>query len=332
LEEREMLDRSKLAISMLCLIALPTIGATSSAAQDFPTKPVQIIVPFAAGQSGDILARVLGESLGPIWGKTLVVDNKPGAGGTLGTQFASKADADGYTLLLASSGPIAIGPHLYPNAGYDPRRDFTPTMNVAGVAQALVVSAKSKYRTIEDLIKAAKAEPGKLNFASGGSGSTQHLTMELFKQRAGIDMTHIAYRGSGPAYPDLIAGRIDAMFDSSPAAASYVTSGQARVLAVSTAQRIPSMPDVPTVAESGLSGFDVLGWLGIVAPARLDPAIREKLHTDIKKAMDSPSTRSRLDTLGMIVIGGTPEDFAKFIEGEFSKWGEIIKASGVRVD
>src|SRR4030081_3792718 len=188
-----MITRFQLTISMLGAIALPTIAATSFAAQEFPTKQVQIIVPFAAGQTVDILARVLGETLLTIWGKALVVENKPGAGGTLGTQLASRASPDGYSLLMASSGPLAIGPHLYPNAGYDPRKDFTPIMYVAGSAQALVVSASSKYRTIDDLIRAAKAAPGKLTFASSGSGSTQHLTMELFKQRAGIDMTHVPY-------------------------------------------------------------------------------------------------------------------------------------------
>jgi tripartite-type tricarboxylate transporter receptor subunit TctC len=327
-----MLNPFQLTMSLLGVITLPTIVATSFAVQEFPIKQVQIIVPFAAGQASDILARVLGDTLLTIWGKALVVENKPGAGGTLGTQLASRASPDGYSLLLGSSGPLSISPHLYPNAGYDPRKDFTPIMHVAGNALALVVSANSKYRTIDDLIQAAQAAPGKLTFASAGSGSTQHLTMELFKQRTGIDMTHVPFRGSALAYPDVLAGRIDVMFDSPAALAPYINGGQVRVLAVSPRQRIPTMPDVPTLAESGLPGFDVMGWAGVLAPAKLDAALQSKLHTDLKKALDSPSTRNRLEGLGMLVIGSTPEDFGKFIDSEFSRWGMVVKASGAKPD
>lgn len=327
-----MNHRRTFLTSAAALSLLPTLAWAQGRAEGYPSRPVTIVVPFTAGQSGDILARILSEPLSKSWGKALIVDNKTGAGGTIGSQFVAKAAPDGYTLLLGSSGPMAIAPNLIKNAGYDPRRDFTPIMNVAGVAQALVVPVNSKYKTVQDLIADAKARPGKLSYASGGNGSTQHLTMEMLKQRTGISMVHIPYKGTSPAYTDLIGGQIDVLFDSAPGVVPFLQGDKVRVLAVSTAQRMPSWPSVPTVAESGVPGFDVLGWLGIVAPKGLDPAIQKKLNTDLKAALALDSTKASLSRLGMIPVGDSPEEFGKYITSELTKFGDVIKKGGITVE
>jgi tripartite-type tricarboxylate transporter receptor subunit TctC len=316
---------------LLGLLALSPALAWSQSTS-FPAKTVTFVVPFTAGQSGDTLARILADALGKHWGKGVIVDNKPGAGGTLGSQAVMRAPSDGHTLLLSSSGPMAIAPHLNKSAGYDPRKDFTPIMNVAGVSQALVVPSNSRYKTVQDLIAAAKEAPGKLNYGSGGSGSTQHLTMELFKQRAGVNLTHIPYKGSAPAYTDLMGGQIDALFDSLPGAMPFVSGDKVRVVAVSTAKRDSALPDVPTLAESGLSGFDVLGWLGVMAPKGLDPALQRKINDDLKQVLATDTVKQSMAKIGMQVVGGSPEDFGKYIASEYARWGDVIKAGNIKAD
>jgi tripartite-type tricarboxylate transporter receptor subunit TctC len=323
------------ALSLLASLSLLSpLAATLAHAQAdaFPTRAVTVVVPFTAGQSGDILARILSDGLGKLWGKGVVVDNRPGAGGTLGSQIVMRAPADGYTLLLSSSGPIAIAPHLNTSVTYDPRKDFTPIMNVAGVSQALVVPANSKYKTVKELIADAKTRPGKLNYGSGGAGSTQHLTMELFKQRAGVSILHIPYKGSAPAYTDMMGGQLDAMFDSLPGALPFIKSGQIRILAVSTAKRDAAMPDVPTLAESGLPGFDVLGWLGVMAPPGLSPALRDKINDDIKKVLAQEPVKQAMARIGMQTVGGSADDFGKYIASEYTRWGGVIKTGGIKAD
>ena len=326
------MQRRRLIPTFAALAFVAALAPVATLAQarpaGYPAKPVTIIVPFTAGQSGDVLARVLGEPLSKLWGQALVVDNKGGAGGTLGSRAAAAAPADGYTLLLGSSGPLASAPNLYANTGYNPR-ELTPIMNVAGVAQALVVPANSPYKTLGDLLAAAKAGPGKLSYGSGGVGSFQHLTFELLKQRTGVHITHIPYRGSAPAYTDLIAGQLQAMFDSLPAVLPHAKAGKVRVLAVSTAQRVPQLPDVPTVAESGVAGFDALGWLGIVAPKGVDPAIRDRMNADLKTVLADEAVKTRLTNLGMIVIGSSAPEFGKFIDSELTKWGSVIKSANI---
>ncbi|MEZ5644022.1 MAG: tripartite tricarboxylate transporter substrate binding protein [Burkholderiaceae bacterium] len=315
--------------SIACAAALPIVAGAQDA---YPTKPVTLVVPFPAGNTGDVLWRTLGESLGKEWGKPIVVDNKPGSGGGVGAMLVTKAPADGYTLLHGSSGPIAIGPHLNKNITYDPRKDFTPIMLVAGVAQAIVVRADSPFKTIQDLIAAAKASPGKLNYGSGGTGSTQHLTGELFKQRAGIDIAHVPYKGAAPAYNDLLGGQINVVVDSISAAVPFVQSKQMRILAITTAKRDAVMPDVPTLAESGLAGFDVLGWLGLVGPAGIPPAIRDKINADLMKVMAQPHIRQTMLRLGMQPIGSSADEFGRYIASEYVRWGEVAKAGGVSAE
>lgn len=325
-----MINRRNFVRSAAALGALPVLALADS--RGYPAKAVTIVVPFAAGQSGDVLARILSEPLGRMWGKSVIVDNKVGAGGTIGSQFVAKAAPDGYTLLLGSSGPMAIAPNLIKTAGYDPRKDFTPIMNVAGVAQALVVPAGSKYKTVQDLVADAKARPGKLSYGSGGNGSTQHLTMEMLKQRAGISMVHIPYKGTTPAYTDLIGGSLDLLFDSAPGVMPFLQSDKVRVLAISTAARMPAWPNVPTMAESGFPDFDVLGWLGIVAPRGLDPAIQKKLNEDLKTALATDSVKATLARLGMITVGNSPEEFGRYIDTELTKFGDVIRKGGITVE
>ena len=326
MQRRSLIE--SLAGMTLAAALTPVASWAQARSAGYPARPVTIIVPFTAGQSGDVLARVLGEHLGKLWGQPLVVDNRGGAGGTVGSRAAAAAPADGYTLLLGSSGPLAAAPNLYSNAGYNPR-ELTPIMNVAGVAQALVMRTESKFNTLQELIAAAKSAPGKLSYGSGGVGSFQHLTFEMLKQRTGADIAHIPYKGSAPAYNDLFGGQIDAMFDSLPAVLPHVKGGKAKVLAVSTAQRVPQLPDVPTVAESGVAGFDALGWLGIVAPKGLDPAIRESLNADLKMVLADEAVKTRLTNLGMIILATSTADFGRFIDSELTKWGEVIRTGGI---
>lgn len=327
-----MKTRRTVLKSTALLLASPTLALAQNPEADYPSKPVTIIVPFAPGQSADILARVLGERLGKLWGKTVLVENKGGVGGSIGSLAAVRAAPDGYTLLLGSTGPIAIAPQLSKSAGYDSRKDFTPIISVAGVPQMMVVAANSKYQTMQDVINDAKKNPGTLSYGTGGSGSLAHLTMEIFKRRAGIEIEHIPYKGAAPAYTDLLAGRLQVMFDTTPAAIGFVKSGQLRFLAASTSKRTSAAPDIPTVSEAGLPGFDVLGWLGILAPARLNPALQRRLNQDFQKALEDPGVRQRLDALGLTPIGGSAEEFKKFIDSEYEKFGSAIRAANITAD
>jgi tripartite-type tricarboxylate transporter receptor subunit TctC len=315
---------------LLTALAVAVIVPAQAQTDNYPTRPVTLVVPFPAGNSGDVLWRTLGEALGKEWGKPLVVDNKPGSGGALGAQLVMKAPADGYTLLHGSSGPIAIGPHLNKSVTYDPRKDFTPIMLVAGVTQAIVVRTDSRFKTVQDLMAYAKTNPGKLNYGSAGTGSTQHLTGELFKQRAQVFITHVPYRGAAPAYTDLLGGQVDFVVDSISSAVPFVQAKQMRILAVSTAKRDPVAPDAPTLAESGLAGFDVLGWMGLVGPAGMSPAVRDRINADVKKAMQSDSARQTFAKLGMQPIGSSSEEFRRYIESEYKRWGEVVKSSGIQ--
>ena len=320
----------KISRILLTVLAAAVIVPVQAQTDGYPARPVTLVVPFPAGNSGDVLWRTLGEALGKEWGKPLVVDNKPGSGGALGAQLVMKAPADGYTLLHGSSGPIAIGPHLNKNVTYDPRKDFTPIMLVAGVTQAIVVRADSRFQTVQDLMAYAKANPAKLNYGSAGTGSTQHLTGELFKQHAQVFITHVPYRGAAPAYTDLLGGQVDFVVDSISSAVPFVQAKQMRILAVSTAKRDPVAPDAPTLAESGLAGFDVLGWMGLVGPAGMSPAVRDRINADVKKAMQSDSAKQTFAKLGMQPIGSSSEEFRRYIESEYKRWGDVVKSSGIK--
>lgn len=324
-----MIQRRSLLLSTGALAALPLKGMAQS---DFPSRPVTMVVVFPAGQAGDILARVLSEAVSKVWGQQLVIDNKAGAAGTIGSAFVARARPDGYTLLLSSTGPMAVAPHVYRKAGYHPLQDFTPIVSVGGVGYGLVVPATSALRTVGDLVAAAKAASGKFNYASAGNGSTQHLMMELLKQRAGIEMTHVPYKGLAPAYPDLIGGTLDVFFDTLPSVLPQLQAGKVRVLAVSTSERVPALPDVPTVMESGIPDFRVLGWYGLAAPAKLEPAIRDKINADMRQVIGTDAVKSSMSRLGISPIVGSPDDFAKFLVSEYEKFGDIIRKAKISIE
>lgn len=324
-----MIQRRSLLVSVAGLSAQPLLAIAQG---DYPSKPITMVVVFPAGQAGDIIARVLAEPVSKTLGQAIVIDNKAGAAGTIGSAFVARARADGYTLLLSSTGPMAVAPHVYKKAGYNPLEDFTPIVSIGGVGYALVVPATSKFRTVADLIAAAKAAPGKYTYASAGSGSTQHLMMELLNQRAGIDTTHVPYKGLAPAYPDLIGGNLDMFFDTLPSVLPQLQSGKVRLLAVSTAARVPTVPDVPTVMESGIADYQVLGWYGIAGPAKMDPAIRDKLNAAIRQAIGTEAVKSSMAKLGIVPMVGTPADFAKFLTAENKKFGDIVKNAKITID
>lgn len=320
------------------LLAAGLLPAASLWAQsDWPTKPVRIVVPFAAGGTTDILARALAPELGKAFGQTFIVDNKPGAGGNIGADMVAKSPPDGYTLLMGTVGTQAINASLYPKMPYDPVKDFVPIVLVAGVPNVLVMNpAKAEaagIHNVADLIRYAKANPGKLNMASSGNGTSIHLSGELFKTATGTYMVHFPYRGSGPALLDLIGGAMDLMFDNLPSALPQIKAGKLKALAVTSATRSAALPDLPTIAEAGpVKGFDASSWFGLLAPAGTPMGIVDRIQQESAKAMQTPALKERLLAQGAIPGGQLPAAFAKFIAAETTKWAQVVKASGAKVD
>jgi tripartite-type tricarboxylate transporter receptor subunit TctC len=318
--------RGLLLALLFLLFALPAL------AQSYPTKPVRIIVPFPAGQGTDIVARVMAEQLSRSLRQQFVVDNRGGAGGIIGTEAAAKAPPDGYTLVMATSGPIGINPGLYPKLPYDAVSDFAPISNIALVAQTLVTPADGPITSLQDLLALMKAKPGEVTFASSGNGTTSHLTLEMLRSRLGLDVQHVPYRGSPAAMVDVIAGTVTAMFDAMPGVLGNIKGGKLRPLAVSTPQRSPFLPDVPTIAETVSPGFDATGWIGIAAPAGTPPAIVRLLHGEIVKALGLPEVKDKMRDLAFTPVGDTPEAFAAFIKAEIAKWTKVVRDSGAKVE
>ena len=319
--------------------ALPLLPLAAHAQSGWPTKSVRIVVPFAAAGTTDILARALAPELSRVFGQPFVVDNKPGAGGNSGAAEVSKAAPDGYTLLMGTVGTHAINPSLYPKMPYDHVKDFVPVTLVAGVPNVLVMNPASAQRlgvnTVADFVKALKANPGKLNMASSGNGTSIHLAGELFKSMTGTFMVHIPYRGSGPALIDLMAGSMDVMFDNLPSAMPHIKSGKLKALAVTSATRSTALPDVPTVAEAGgaaLKGYEASSWFGLLAPAGTPMDIVNRVQAETAKALGTAALKERLQAQGAIPSGNTPAEFAKLIADETTKWAQVVKASGAKVD
>jgi tripartite-type tricarboxylate transporter receptor subunit TctC len=305
----------------------------------WPTKPVRIVVPFAAGGTTDILARALAPELQRVFGQPFVVDNKPGAGGNLGAADVAKATPDGHTLLMGTVGTHGINQSLYPKLPYDPVKDFVPVTLVAGVPNVLVLNpAKAQERGIQsvpDLIRYAKAHPGQLNMASSGNGTSIHLAGELFKAMTGTYMVHFPYRGSGPALIDLMGGNMDLMFDNLPSALPHIKSGKLKALAVTSATRSQALPDLPTIAEAGgpqLKGYEATSWFGLLAPAGTPMEIVNRLQQETAKALATPALKERLLSQGAIPSGMTSAEFARHIAAETKKWAEVVKVSGAKVD
>ncbi|HEX8375941.1 MAG TPA: tripartite tricarboxylate transporter substrate binding protein [Geminicoccaceae bacterium] len=311
--------------------AASTVLAPAWAQDKWPAKPITYIVPFPAGGTTDILARLIGQKLGPALGTTIVVDNKGGAGGSVGSEIASRAAPDGYTLLGGTISSHAINVSLYPKIGYDPVKSFEPVTLIGTNPTVLVVNQASPYKTLADVIAAGKAKKP-LTSASAGSGTSQHLSLELLKANAGIDITHIPYKGSGPAIQDVMAGQVDMMFDTTVVAGPHIESGKLRALAVTSAKRLPSMPNVPTVAESGVPGYEVISWQGIFAPAGTPKAIVDRLHTEIGKILREPEMQERLGKLGMQGADMTTEQIAAFQKAEVAKWAAVIKQANIKLE
>jgi tripartite-type tricarboxylate transporter receptor subunit TctC len=289
-------------------------------------------VPFPAGGATDILAREVAKHLTDAWGQSVVVDNRPGAGGNIGSELVAKAAPDGYTLEMGTVGTHAINASLYSKMPYDHVKDFVPVILVAGVPNVLEVNPALPVNSVQELIAYAKANPGKLNFASSGSGTSIHLSGELFKVMAGVQMTHVPYKGSAPALQDLIGGQVQLMFDNLPPSLPQIKAGKLRALAVTSAGRAPALPDTPTVAEAGLPGFEASSWFGVLAPAGTPPEIVNKLNAEIAKWLASPGAKEKLANVGANIAGGTPEDFARHIQAETAKWAKVVKESGAKVD
>ena len=317
------------------LLALGTLGAGCAFAQgaaNYPSKPIRIVVPFPAAGTTDILARAVGNEMQKAWGQPVVVENRPGAGGNLGSDVVAKAAPDGYTLLVGAVSPQAINVTLYPKLPYDVMRDFAHITLIAVVPNLLEVHPSVPVKTVKELIDLARSKPGALSYASSGSGTSIHLSAELFKSMAGVDMLHIPYKGSAPAVTDLMAGQVQLMFDNLPSSIAQVKAGRLRPIAVTTLTRSPALPDVPTIAESGLPGYDASSWFGMHAPAGTSKDIVNKIHGVVAKTLRTPEMIERLSTQGAQPVGNTPEEFTEFVRAEIAKWAKVVKASGARID
>ena len=295
-------------------------------------KVVRLVVPFTPGGSTDILARAIGPHLSGGADLSVVIDNKPGAGGTIGAELAAKAKPDGLTLMMGHIGTLAINPSLYPKLGYDPIKSFDPVMGMARVPNVLVVPANSDVKTLKDLIAKAKARPGQMTYSSGGNGSAAHTTFELLKLRAGIFVSHIPYRGAAPSVTDVIAGHVDTIFTGSTVLLPHIRSGRLRAIAVSSSSRLPALPDVPTVAESGFPGFEADQWYGLVAPAGTPADVIKRLNEAANVGLKHPEVAKALATEGAVPLGGSPEAFGALIAREIPRWREVVKASGMKLD
>ncbi len=320
------------SIASAVVLGAGLLGGTSALAQAYPTKPVTIIVPFAAGGTTDILARIIGQALTAELGQSVVVDNRAGAGGNIGGQAAAKAAPDGHTLFMGTVGTHAINASLYKKMPFDPVKDFAPLTRVANVPNLLVANPAQPYKSVKDLIAYAKANPGKVNFGSSGNGSSIHLSGELFKSLAKVDMQHVPYKGSAPAVTDLLGNQIGIMFDNMPSAIQHVRSGKLVPLAVTTAKRSPELPNVPTIAEAGVPGYEATSWFGMFAPAGTPAPVLAKLNAAIVKVLAQPDVKKKINEQGAEVYSETPEQFAAFIQAESVKWGKVVKESGASLD
>jgi tripartite-type tricarboxylate transporter receptor subunit TctC len=307
------------------LVALP-------AAAEYPVKPIRIIVQFGPGTSTDILARLVAQQLTEALGKQVVVDNRPGAGAVIGTEIGARAAPDGYTLTMAVSSAFGINPSLYKKLPYDAVKDFAPITNLATVAQTLVCNPTFAAKTVQELVALAKQKPGELAYGSLGSGTTSHLTMEMFRAAAGIRLNHIPFKGSGEAHAQIMGGQVPFMFDAMPAVQAHIRAGRLRGLAVSTRTRSPFLPELPTVAESGYPEFEAVGWIGIAAPAGTPVKILDLLHRQITAMLAKPEVKERLAQLAFAPVGDSREAFAAFIRSEIAKWGRAVKESGAKVE
>jgi len=317
---------------LAAIVSAVAFAQPATAAASYPDRPIHLVVPFAPGGATDIVARLLARYLPEELGQSIIVENKPGAGGNIGGAYAAKADPDGYTLVVAAAGPTVVNPSLYANMPYNPAKDLTPVTLIERDYNLMAINPKVPAKTLQEFIAYAKTKPGEINFGSPGNGSPAHLAGELLNQMAGIKMAHIPYKGSGPAVNDLIAGRISMMIDNMPALLPHVKAGTLRAIAVASEERAAAAPNVPTFAQAGLKDYVITAWKGLMAPAGTPPAIIDKLHDAMVKVLAKPEMRKKLIELGADPVGNTPEQFAAQIKSETAWWAKLVKSTGTRID
>jgi tripartite-type tricarboxylate transporter receptor subunit TctC len=318
--------RGLLAVAVLGLAALPAL------AQEYPAKPIRLVVPFPPAGGTDVLSRSIAQSMTNNTKWLIVIDNKPGAGGNIGLDALAKSPPDGYTIAMGQTANLAVNPALYSTMPFDPLKDFAPIALISSQPLILVVASNSPYKSLKDLVDAAKKDPGKVNMASSSNGTIGHIGGELFQRRAGIKMTHVPYKGAGPAVADLMGNSVDCFFGNTQAVGGLVTAGRLRPLAVTSPQRLANFPNVPTVAEQGYPGFEAATWSGLVAPAGTPAAIVEKLNIEANKALGTSEMKAKLHEDGSTPLGGTPAQFAEFIRKEHVKWGAAVREAGIKLD
>jgi tripartite-type tricarboxylate transporter receptor subunit TctC len=318
--------------AFLCFLALAFAAIAPVHAQDYPSKPIKLIVPFPPAGGTDVLSRAVGNALSNATKWVIVIDNKPGAGGNIGLESAARSPNDGYTIAMGQTANLAINPALYSKMPFDPLKDFAPIALVSSQPLILVVSTNSPYRTLKDLVEAAEKNPGKINMASSSNGTMGHIGGEMFQRRAGIRMAHIPYKGAGPVVTDLMGGSVDCFFGNTQAVGGLVSGGKLRAIAVTSPARLANFPDVPTVAESGYPGFEAATWSGLVAPAGTPQPIIDRLNAEVLKALQTREMKQKLHDDGSTALGGTPRQFAEFIRTEHAKWGAVVREAGIKLD
>ncbi|MEI6720200.1 MAG: tripartite tricarboxylate transporter substrate binding protein [Betaproteobacteria bacterium] len=317
----------------LFFVAAAAFALNAGAQSGWPDKPVRIMVPFAPGGQTDSIGRILAERFTQLWGKSVLVENKIGASGSIGTEVVAKSPPDGYMLQVAAINTHGANPALFGSKlPYDPVKDFTPIIWVNSSINVLVVNPNSPFKNLRELIDYAKANPGKLTFGTAGSGSSMHLFMEVLKMMTATDITHVPYKGSGPAGQDVMGNQITMVFDSMPGAWPFVQSGRFRALAVSSGKRAPNAPDVPTVAEAGVPGYDYVSWLGLVGPAGMPRDLVMRINADTNRLLQTAEVKDRFDKLGTVPVGGTPEEFGAYIRTQVATWHKVVRASGAKVE
>ncbi|MFL6833097.1 MAG: tripartite tricarboxylate transporter substrate binding protein [Xanthobacteraceae bacterium] len=331
-----MIDRRRLAALAASSVLAPLLGGRNSAAQTtsaqgWPSRIVKLVVPFTPGGGIDSIGRILGARLSEMWGQQVVIENRPGAGGNIASEFVARSASDGYTMYISAAG-LAVNRYLFESINYDPLADFAPVTLICLFPNVLVVPNSSPLRSVGDLVAKARSDPGKLTFASPGHGSSPHMSAELFKYMAKVDLTHVPYRGASPAYTDVIAGRVDCTFAVMASGLPLVRAGQLRALGVTTATRVASAPEIPTIAESGIPGYDTSSWFAFFVPAKTPPEIIAKMHADTVAALAEPQIRAKLDALGVIVVGSTPQQLGAHLKAEMERWAPVIKAANIRVN
>lgn len=319
-----------LALAMV-MVACGSAGNPASA-QPYPNKPIRLIVPFGTGGSTDTLARIIGQKLTESWKQPVIIDNRAGSGGNIGTEMVARAAPDGYTLLLGSTGPNAVNATLYGALPFDPIKSFTPIILASGSTSFLTVNLALPVYSVKDLIALAKSKPGELSFGSASNGTSPHIAGELFNSMAGVRMVHIPYKSSAPGLMDMIGGRLQVFFPSGTNALGLIRAGKIRALAVTSRTRSPLMPELPTIAEAGLPGYEVVFWFGVMAPAGTPQPIVAKLNTEINEILKMPDVRERMNATGDTPLGSTPKEFAEVIKNDIARWGKIVKESGAKVD